>query len=403
MTAGKSKTGTEQRKGAPKASPAESKRVFVIDDENVILRPCRRILQDIGYEVEAFDNGLAGIERAKAARPQILLVDIKMPKLDGFQVIERVHAIDPNIVIVVITGYATIGAAVKAIKAGAYDFLPKPFSPDALRLIVGRCYEHWRLVQESQRLRREKSEVERKFVTFVTHQLKTPVVAVKQYLDVLLFSLRDEMPQTAVNWIGRSQARLGEMLAIIQDWLTLAKVEHGTLSVRGATFAEIPRLIQDVLHACQHQAEDADVTLTAAISPNLPPVLGDPGALGIVLSNLVVNATKYNRRGGKVTVGATVADEAVVLTVSDTGLGIPEECVPRLFAEFYRANAPENQKIPGTGLGLAICKRILDELGGTIAVASERSVGTTFTIRIPLADLATSNSREPPDPTVRDE
>jgi two-component system, sensor histidine kinase and response regulator len=147
-------------------------------------------------------------------------VDLKMPELDGLQVIQRVRQIDPDLVIAVITGYATIATAVDAMKAGAYDFLPKPFTPDELRLIVSRGHERWRLAHESRRLQCEKEVAERRIVTFVSHQLKSPLVAAKQYLDVLLFTSRDDLiGPTAADWIVRAQARLEEMLALIDDWM----------------------------------------------------------------------------------------------------------------------------------------------------------------------------------------
>ena len=106
--------------------------------------------------------------------PPLLVVDIKMPELNGFEVIKIVRKVDPDVVIVVITGYATIETAVDAMKMGAYDFLPKPFTPSELRMIIDRGFERWRLTKEAKRLRKEKEEVERKFVTLVSHQLKGP-------------------------------------------------------------------------------------------------------------------------------------------------------------------------------------------------------------------------------------
>ena len=108
-----------------------------------------------------------------------------MPKLGGMEVIKKVHEIDPDICIVVITGYATIGTAVEAMKAGAYDFLPKPFTPDELRLIVSRGIERHELALKSIQLKKEKEELEHRFILFVSHQLQSPLSAVQQYLAVL--------------------------------------------------------------------------------------------------------------------------------------------------------------------------------------------------------------------------
>jgi two-component system sensor histidine kinase/response regulator len=375
---------TDAPSGTPPAAPSEAKRILVIDDDEVTLLMCRRILDKTGYEVETFDNGAQGIQRLREAPAQVLLVDLKMPQMDGLQVIEQVRAFDPSAVIVLITGYATIPAAVDAMKAGAYDFLPKPFTPEELRITVGRCFERWFLAAESEKLRRQKEELQRSFATFVSHQLKAPLGAVKQYLDVLLHTSSHPLPETALAWIGRSQERLAEMLAIIEDWLTLARIESERLGDKEAT-ADLCAIARKAVDAAHEQAQPAQVSVDARIAPDAAWVRGDTVALGNVAANLVGNAIKYNRPGGRVTVSVTRERDMAILTVSDTGLGIPQECLPQLFAEFFRVKTDETHGIPGTGLGLAICKKIVEGLGGTIRVSSTLGTGSTFTVQLPAA------------------
>jgi signal transduction histidine kinase len=356
--------------------------VFVIDDDPVMLLSCRRILEKDGYEVETYSRGTEGIRRIEEVKPELLLVDLKMPELDGLQVIGRVRAVAPEIIIAVITGYATVATAIDAMQAGAYDFLPKPFTPDELRLIVNRGHERWRLAAESVRLRREKEEAERRFVTFVSHQLKSPVVAAKQYLDVLLFTSGGELAPQTRDWLTRAQARLDEMLGLIHDWLELARVDRGMLGEPGAT-CELAAVAAPVLEACRPQAQAAGVTLHQDVPPCVLRV--DPASLATVLSNLVTNGIKYNRVGGRVTLRAAREDDSCRIEVEDTGVGIAAEALPRLFEEFYRIRTDQTRDIPGSGLGLAICRRLVSALGGRIAVASRPGDGTTFTVRLPLA------------------
>ncbi len=365
--------------------PHKDNLVIVIDDDEIMRLSCEQILVKAGYKVETFGNGHDGIRRIRQARPPLLVVDIKMPELDGFEVINLVRQIDPDLVIVVITGYATIETAVDAMKAGAYDFLPKPFTPSELRLIIDRGYERWRLTKEAQRLRREKEEVEHKFVTLVTHQLKAPLVAVKQYLDVLLYSFRDQLPEKGLEWVTRSQVRLGEMLTIIQDWLALAKIDRGAFCDRSAT-TDIGGLVSEIIRDQQQPPGSNDITIKAELAPNLPGVSGDSVSIGMVVSNLVSNAVKYNRPGGTVAVEVSSDRDFVSLKVRDTGIGIPEDCLPRIFEEFYRVRTQETQDIPGTGLGLVICGRVITELGGSIEVESKAGEGTTFLVRLPVAE-----------------
>ncbi len=366
---------------------AETGRVFVIDDDDIMLLSCRRILEKAGYRVETFSSGLEGIRRIQEVRPELLLVDLKMPELDGLQVIERVRAVDPDIVIAVITGYATISTAVDAMKAGAYDFLPKPFTPDELRLIVNRGHERWRLAMESRRLRHEKEEAERRFVTFVSHQLKSPLVAAKQYLDVLLYTSKGDLAPKTEEWLVRAQTRLDEMLCLIRDWLELSRIERGTPCEPGAC-CDLGEVVAQVLDAAGAQAQAAGVTLEARLESAAVAVRGDKVSVGTVVSNLVSNAIKYNRVGGRVTISAAEDAGTAVVEVSDTGIGIPDEALPELFREFYRVKSDRTRDIPGTGLGLAICKRIVTDLGGTIGVRSRKDEGTTFVVRLPIAAAA---------------
>jgi signal transduction histidine kinase len=359
-------------------------RIFVIDDDDVMLLSCRRILEPAGYLVETFDTGSEGLARLAEVRPQLVLVDLKMPELDGLQVIQRIREIDADLVIAVITGYATIATAVDAMKAGAYDFLPKPFTPDELRLVVQRGCERWRLAHESVRLRHEKERAERRVVTFLTHQLKAPLAAAKQYLDVLMFTSGSDLAPKASDWIAHAQARLEEMLLLIDDWLTLAHVERGDLSHRDAS-VELPAVVDQVVQMAAPHAERAGVTVSAEVQPEIPPVRGDGPSVATLISNLVINGIKYNHPGGQVTVRASHNGEMASIEVADTGIGIPADSLPRIFEEFYRVASNEARGVPGSGLGLAICRRIVDELGGAIDVTSAPGAGTTFTVRLPLA------------------
>ncbi len=365
------------------SNSAQDNVIIVIDDDEIIRLSCEQILQKSGYKVETFANGHEGIERLKQIRPPLLVVDIKMPELDGFEVIKIVRKIDPEVVIVVITGYATIETAVDAMKMGAYDFLPKPFTPNELRLIIDRGCERWRLAQETKLLRRQKEEAERRFVTLVSHQLKGPLGAVKQYLDVLLYSSRDQLPAEALEWITRSQTRTGEMIALIQDWLTLAKLERGALCNRGES-ADLRRIVDGIVQ--EHRTlPSAQVQFLTDIAAGLPPVRGDATTLGMLIGNLVSNAVKYNKPGGKVEVSARVDNPWVIVEVKDTGIGIPAHLRPNLFEEFYRIKSPATEDIPGTGLGLVICRKITDELGGSITVESTEGESTVFTVKLPIA------------------
>lgn len=357
--------------------------VFVIDDDEVMLLSCRRILEKEGYDVETFASPLAGIERVRSERPELVLVDLKMPEISGMEVIQRIRAIDPGIVIAVVTGYATIATAVEAMGRGAHDFVPKPFTPDELRLAVKRAAERRRLIEEAEHHRREREAAERRVVTFVSHQLKSPVAAAKQCLDVLLFTSRAELPAAGLEWIGRAQVRLQEMITMIDDWLTLARLERPTVAVVDAT-ADLCAVVAEAVQVAAAPASAASVTVECELPLADLPVRGDAASLAMLASNLIGNAIKYNRPDGRVTVRVWSEASTAILEVRDTGIGIDAESLPRIFDEFYRAADAKSRRVPGSGLGLAICRRIVTELGGAIDVASQPGAGTTFTVRLSL-------------------
>ncbi|MCK4771541.1 MAG: response regulator [Candidatus Latescibacteria bacterium] len=359
------------------------KSIIVIDDDEAVLLSVNKILSKAGFHVETFEDGVSGLEGVTELKPDLVVVDLRMPGLSGMEVINRVSEMDPYIIIVVITGYATIDTAVEAIKLGAYDFLPKPFSPDELRVIVNRGLEHRQLLQESHRLEIERELLKRQFVTLVSHQLKTPLVAIHQYLDTL--KQLGDTPDTASkrqDWLERCLQRTDEVLAIIKDWLTLSKVESGSLTGE-ILRVDLKPIILNTMEANADMAAEQGITLEAELPADEYPVKGDRNCLAVLFDNLMVNAIKYNKPEGRVSVSVKAQDHQIVVAVADTGIGIPEKYRQALFDEFFRVKGQSSGQTTGTGLGLAICKRITTEMGGTIEVESELDVGSTFRVSLP--------------------
>ncbi len=366
--------------------------VVVIDDDHAMRLSCEKILLRMGFHVESFDNGALGLDAVTRLKPSLVVVDLKMPGLGGMEVIARVHAIDADIVIVVITGYATIDTAVEAMRNGAYDFLPKPFMPDALRLIVNRGLERRRLALESHRHEQEREMLKRRLVTFVSHQLQTPLVAIHQYLDVLRHvGCEEAVDPQRLEWINRGLRRTEDMQRLIRNWLALSKVESQCLAVRRER-VDLKCVISDLLETYGKLASADRITLESRLPEDACCVSGDPDCICALIDNLVTNAIKYNRPGGRVTVSGERFGAEVTIRVSDTGVGIAGDLLPRLFEEFFRVEPTAGDSPPaesgrlkrtGSGLGLPICRRIATELGGSIGVESTLGVGSTFWVRLP--------------------
>lgn len=361
----------------------------MIDDDHAMRLSCKQILTKMGFEVEVFDNGADGLDGVARLKPVLVVVDLKMPGIGGMEVVARVHEMDPETVILVITGYATIGTAVEAMKTGAYDFLPKPFSPDEMRAIVHRGLERRSLLLETRRLRDDQEQLRRRVVTFVSHQLQSPLSAVHQYLDVL--KRLGDTPEAAAQraqWLDRCLTRTEELQELIRDWLTLSRVEAGNF-VRSTAPLDLREVVAELPQRYGDRAAACQVALVVDATSEPCPVPADRKALDVLLDNLIVNAIKYNRAGGTVTVRLSAQGNEIRLAVADTGMGIPPAQREFLFNEFFRVHSEATRSIPGTGLGLAICKRIAAELGATIEVESREGEGTTFCVALPLVTQST--------------
>lgn len=357
-------------------------KLLIIDDEEVVLDSCKQILKRENYEILTADNGVRGLELIAEFRPDLTFVDLKMPGISGFEVLERITEIDPTIVTIVITGYATISSAVDAMQRGAFDFLPKPFTPDELRLITRRGLEKRKLVLETLALRREKEMLREHFAAIVSHELKSPLAAVQQYLIVLSRELSNQLTEDQRRRFDRIQVRIDDLMKLIHTWLRAITVDVQSIKDNFEPTA-LPTVIIKAVESVQPHAIRKDIRIHTSIANNLPLIDGDQGTLIEAAVNILGNAVKYSATGSRVSVTTSLIDDEICLTFEDQGIGISKEDLPFIFEDFYRTTSDRKVE-EGSGVGLALTKRIIDAHGGTISVASEPGEGSTFVIKLPL-------------------
>ncbi|MBU4331317.1 MAG: response regulator [Acidobacteria bacterium] len=357
--------------------------ILIIDDEESMRDSCSLILAREKLATLTADNGALGIRTAQESKPDLCLIDLKIPGLSGFEVLDQIKAIDPHIICIVITGYATVESAVEAMRRGAYDFLPKPFTPEELRIIIRRGLERRRLFLEAESLRREKKLMEENFITLVSHQLRSPLVAIAQYFEVILGGIvKDE--NTKAEMLSKAKNRVEGLLDLINDWLDIARMNAGQIIDNLKPFS-ITSLLQQQMEFYTPSAEEKGIHLTLDPPEGSDRVRGDSESLEQVFSNLISNAIKYNVKGGSIRLHSRGEETWIAVTVSDTGMGIPEEHLPYLFDQFYRVKRSESEKQKGSGLGLSIALKIVEAHKGRIEVSSTPGKGSTFTVYLPKA------------------
>ncbi|HAZ31658.1 MAG TPA: hypothetical protein DCY61_03005, partial [Dehalococcoidia bacterium] len=243
-------------------------------------------------------------------------------------------------------------------------------------------------VEQLNQARNELAELEKgkerlvTFISMVAHDLKAPLVAIQSYFGVMLGGYSGELNERQRQMIERSSVRIDGLLELISDLLDISRIEMGQI-VQEMKEVSLAQLVMEPLDDMQRLAKEKGLRLAADISPDLPSIFGSPTRLQQVFTNLLSNAIKFTPKGGTVTLRLLERDGEIVGEIRDTGLGIPDEDLPRIFEDFYRAS---NVDVPGTGLGLPIVKRIIEAHGGRISAESpclETGVGCKFTFILP--------------------
>jgi PAS domain S-box-containing protein len=225
--------------------------------------------------------------------------------------------------------------------------------------------------------------IKSQFVSMVSHELKAPIAAVYGFLKILSdpnISVSSEQQQS---FIVRSQTRLESLLKMVNDLLDISRMEMNTYQ-KEIIEIDINDIISNILELFRFEIENKKIEVTKNIIQPLPLIHGDNGEITRLFTNLLSNAVKYNREKGKIKILISSSESYLMVEISDTGIGMKEDEVSRLFHEFYRAKNEYTKNISGTGLGLSIVKRIVDANSGKIEVFSEYKTGTTFKIFLPL-------------------
>lgn len=221
------------------------------------------------------------------------------------------------------------------------------------------------------------------FVSMVSHELRSPLTSIKGFTTSLKRGLFGELTEQQTEPLTIIENQSNKMLALINDLLELSRSQTIVTEQRFET-VDVRQILRSVVDAFRPQAEEKNLTLTLTVPEDLPRTQADPQNIEQVFTNLVSNAIKYTQPGGSVSVSCHATPDHLVTEVSDTGIGIPEESLRKIFDKFYRVKDKRTRDVTGTGLGLAIVKNIVDAHMGTVEVQSEEEQGTTVTVSLPL-------------------
>ncbi len=419
-------------------------RLLIVDDEESVTITMAAILEMDGYNVATALTGADALRQIEHEVFDLVLTDLRLDDFDGMDVLAAMRKRSPETIGIVLTGYASLESAVKAMREGAYDYMLKPAEVEELRATVARGIERRRLgqqlrervaelevanrtinelndglqarvtratsdlqsrveeldeakreLQSSYEKLQELDKLKSQFLSIASHELKTPITAMSGFVQIAVRRVKRRLtdgPSTGDAWQKEEQTLLeqlevvyrqtGKLARLVDELLDVSRIESGRLELRVAD-VDLRELATEVLGRHQLMATKHDLKLSSDPDDALH-VRGDRDHLEQVLNNLIGNAMKYSPEGGQIDVTVTrVGAREVELRITDHGIGIQPEELARVFGLFYRSPDRLARDVGGMGLGLYITKEIVDRHHGRIWVESDVRKGTTFHIALP--------------------
>jgi two-component system sensor histidine kinase/response regulator len=375
-------------------------RLLIVDDEPAQMQALHRTLENDGYVVAGFTSGRQALEHLRQQSFDVLLTDLSMPDTDGIELLRLAQAIDANLVGIVMTGHGSIESAVAAMKAGALDYVLKPFTLKTMRPVLQRALMVRRLMTENQELRRTEDtmrrlnvELERQvderthqlteanreleaFSHSISHDLRAPLRAINGFGNVLIEEYGAALDDRARGYLDRILSAGTRMEQLIGD---LMRLSHASVTEVRTTDVDLTKLAQQAINDLRER--DPNRVIDVDIEPGMT-CKGDPQLLRIALENLLGNAWKFTQKvaSPKIVVGRKPGTDDTFF-VRDNGAGFEPAQAKNLFTPFRRLHSAS--QFPGTGVGLSIVQRIVRRHGGRISAEAEVDKGAAFTFSLP--------------------
>jgi signal transduction histidine kinase len=368
----------------------KDKRILAIDDSVAIRNYLRAILARQGASVDVVGSGQEGLEMCAGDEGyDLILLDLVLPDINGIDILKHIRQEDGETTVVILTGTGGVKSAIATVRHGADAYVEKQDIAAGSDL-AGFFYTLEQALEHRAGLVAQKQlqEVKADFYSMVTHDLRGPTGNIRTSVRMLLDGTAGPLTPDQTELLDIIRWSAGKVFSLVNDYLDFAKIDAGYLRLE-LDDVELREMVEASVHLVRLQAQSKNQALILDLPPDPVHARADMERLPQVLDNLLSNAIKYTPEDGRITVQLRVEDGQAVLRVSDTGMGIPPDQLPALFAKYHRVPGEATRGIRGTGLGLLIIKEIVEAHGGTVRAESEGvGRGSTFVVSIPLEQTA---------------
>lgn len=367
-------------------------KVLIVEDDFLISDEISRIIKKLGHQVMGTaSNGAKAIEMIKGLKPDVIIMDIKMPKMNGLEVARKITDENGSAAIIILTAHESHDLVEEASKSGVAAYLTKPPKAEEIERAIYIALARHRDLRESQRLIKELEEHKRqlaesnatkdRFFSILAHDMRNPVSALNTFSDYLNTNINEISADDLHQYLSVIHSTSKGLSDLLEELFLWASLRSNRYQYKPETIS-LNELVCSVISLLTTSSTQKNIALTSNIPPDLT-FYADRNMIHTVVRNLVSNAIKFTPNNGQVTINANNSGEDVTINIIDTGIGISVSDMSRLFRIDEHFTTTGTVGETGSGLGLVLCKELVEKNKGKIWVESEEGVGSNFSFRIP--------------------
>ncbi len=381
-----------------------SDKILIVDDNLSNIKILRERLED--YDLMVAESGQQALEIAAEFKPDLIMLDIMMPGMDGYEVCRHVRA-QPQMgtpKIIMVSAKAMREERLRGYEVGADDYIVKPFDGQELLAKVQvylrlksteefnaelqkQVAEQTEVLRDAKNAAEAANRAKNEFVSTMTHELRNPLTTIIGCTDLVKI---DPLNDKQVKYVNLIRQGANHLASLVSDIFDVVKIDRNVVELEVTAFP-VTGFIESTVDMMQKQLQEKELDVKVFVTPSLINLTGDNRRCRQILLNLLSNAIKYSDKGSVIEISAEdVSDSVAKISIKDTGIGIREEDREKLFSEFYQVDRRRDEKLGGTGIGLALSRRLVELHGGEIGVVSELGKGSVFWFSLPVTECGKS-------------